>query len=111
MRHIHPRQLQFYRTPNGREPFAEWYDTIQDRSARNRIQKRLDRLENGNFGDCKSVGKGVFELRFHFGLGYRIYFGELNNTIILLLCGGDKSSQAADIARAKDYWLQYMEAL
>ena len=111
MRHIHPRQLQFYRTPNGREPFAEWYDTIQDRSARSRIQKRLDQLENGNFGDCKSVGKGVFELRFHFGPGYRIYFGELNNTIILLLCGGDKSSQAADIARAKDYWLQYMEAL
>ena len=109
MRHTHPRQLQFYRIPNGREPFTEWYATIQDRNARNRIQKRLDRLEDGNFGDCRSVGDGVFELRFHFGAGYRVYFGEVDNTIILLLCGGDKSSQARDIERAKDYWLQYRE--
>ena len=107
MRHTHPRQLQFYCLPNGREPFTEWYATIQDRNARNRIQKRLDRLEDGNFGDCRSVGAGVFELRFHFGAGYRIYFGEVENTIVLLLSGGDKSSQARDIERAKDYWLQY----
>ena len=73
MRHTHPRQLQFYRMLNGREPFTEWYATIQNRNDRNRIQKRLDRLEDGNFGDCRSVGTGVFELRFHFGAGYRIY--------------------------------------
>ena len=107
MRHTHPRQLQFYRMLNGREPFTEWYATIQNRNDRNRIQKRLDRLEDGNFGDCRSVGTGVFELRFHFGAGYRIYFGEVENTIVLLLCGGDKSSQTRDIERAKDYWLQY----
>lgn len=106
MRHTHPR-LQFYRMLNGREPFTEWYATIQTRDDRNRIQKRLDRLEDGNFGDCRSVGTGVFELRFHFGAGYRIYFGEVENTIVLLLCGGDKSSQTRDIERAKDYWLQY----
>ena len=109
MRHTHPRNIQFYRTPSGREPFTEWYYTIQDRSTRNRIQKRLDRLEDGNFGDCKPVGEGVFELRFRFGVGYRIYFGEVDNTRVLLLCGGDKSSQARDIEHAKDYWSQYKE--
>ena len=109
MRQIQPRELKFYRTLNGRVPFTEWYDTIQDRRMRNRIQKRLDRLEDGNFGDAKSVGEGVFELRFHFGAGYRIYFAEVGNTIVLLLCAGDKSSQARDIERAKNYWLQYKE--
>ena len=109
MRYTQPRELRFYRTPNGREPFAEWYATIQDRSTRNKIQKRIDRLEDGNFGDYRSVGTGVFEIRFHFGPGYRIYFGEIDDTIVLLLCGGDKSSQAADIERAKAYWLQYKE--
>lgn len=110
MRYRGPRELKFYRTPTGRIPFSEWYDSIQDRSTRHRIQKRLDRLEDGNFGDCRSLGDGVFELRFHFGPGYRIYFGEMDNTIILLLCAGDKSSQARDIRHAKDYWLQYKEA-
>ena len=109
MRQTRPRDLHFYRMPNGKEPFNDWYDTIQDRSTRNKIQKRIDKLEDGNFGDCRSVGAGVFEMRFHFGAGYRIYFGEVGNTIVLLLCGGDKSSQPRDIARAKAYWLKYKE--
>jgi len=111
MHHTQPRELKFYRTPNGRMPFTEWYDTIRDQSVRNRIQKRLDRLEGGNFGDSKSVGEGVFELRFQFGAGYRIYFAEVGNTIVLLLCAGDKSSQPRDIERAKEYWSQYKETL
>ena len=109
MRQTHPRRLKLYRTPNGREPFGEWYDTIQDLNLQSRIDKRLERIANGNFGDYRSVGRGVFELRFHFGMGYRIYFAEVENTIVLLLCGGDKSSQARDIERAKDYWLEYRE--
>ena len=109
MHYTQPQELQFYRMPNGREPFTEWYATIQDRSVRHRIQKRIDRLADGNFGDCKSVGAGVFELRLQFGAGYRIYFGEVNNAVVLLLCGGDKTSQARDIERAKVYWLQYKE--
>lgn len=66
-------------------------------------------MKYGNFGDYQSVGDGVFELRLHFGAGYRIYFGVVDNTIVLLLCGGDKSSQARDIVRAKVYWLEYKE--
>ena len=109
MRHTHPRELQFYQTPNAREPFTEWFESIQNQETRDRIQKRLDRLALGNFGDCRTVGGGVFELRIHFGAGYRVYFGEVDNTIVLLLCGGDKSSQTRDIERARNYWLEYKE--
>jgi putative addiction module killer protein len=109
VRHVHPRRLQIYRVPNSSSPFAEWLESIQDKRTQSRIQARLDRLETGNFGDCHPVGEGVFELRLHFGAGYRIYFGEVDNTIVLLLCAGDKSSQTRDIERAKDYWLQYKE--
>ena len=109
MRNMRPRKLQAYRTSNGREPFTEWLKSVHDRNTRNRIERRLDRIRAGNFGDYRSVGAGVFELRFSFGAGYRIYFGEVDDTIILLLCGGDKSSQAGDIERAKGYWLEYKE--
>ncbi len=101
MRHTNPRELRLYRTSAGRAPFSEWYDAIQDLNLQGRIDRRLERVANGNFGDYRSVGAGVFELRLHFGPGYRIYFGEVDNTIVLLLCAGDKSSQA------KDYWSQY----
>ena len=109
MRNGRPRKLQAYRASNGREPFTEWLISIQDRDTRNRIERRLDRIRSGNFGDYRSVGAGVFELRFSFRAGYRIYFGEVDDTIILLLCGGDKSSQTRDIERAKNYWLEYKE--
>jgi putative addiction module killer protein len=94
---------------NGREPFTEWFNAIQDTSTQTRIRGRLDRLEKGNFGDCASVGGGVFELCLHFGPGYHIYFGEMDKTIVLLLCGGDKSTQTRDIERAKIYWREYKE--
>ena len=109
MHHVRPRSLQAYQDPNGREPFTQWLISIHDRRTRNRIERRLDRIKSGNFGDYRSVGAGVFELRFSFGVGYRIYFGEVDDTSILLLCGGDKSSQARDIERAKRYWLEYKE--
>lgn len=105
-----PKELQIYRTPNGQEPFTEWLKSLQDRRTRKRIQARIDRIESGNLGDHKSLGDGVFEFRLQFGPGYRIYFGEVNNTIILLLCGGDKSSQDRDIERAKIYWQEYKES-
>ena len=107
MRETHPREIRVYQTPNGREPFNEWLISIRDTETQARIRARLERLEDGNLGDCQSVGEGVFELRIHSGAGYRIYFGQRGNTIILLLCGGDKSSQRRDIEQAKTYWLKY----
>ena len=109
MRNTHPREIEAYRTQNGREPFTEWFNAVRDTRTQNRIRGRLDRLEKGNFGDCQSVGGGVFELRLPFGAGYRIYFGEVDRTIVLLLCGGDKASQVQDIERAKTYWREYKE--
>ena len=109
MRHVRPRRLQIYHTPNGKRPFAEWLESIQDLRTQDKIDRRLERLANGNFGDCRSIGGGVSELRIHFGPGYRGYFGELDDTIVLLLCGGDKASQNRDIRRAKTYWLAYKE--
>jgi len=67
----------------------------------------LLRVEAGNFGDCEPVGDGVTELRIHVGAGYRVYFGRHGKTVVILLCGGDKGSQAADIKRAKDYWADW----
>ena len=107
MRDVHPREILVYQTLDGREPFNEWLDSIKNIKAQDQIQARLRRLEDGNFGDCQSVGAGVFELRLHFGSGYRIYFGQIGNTIVILLCGGTKSSQARDIERAKTYWREY----
>ena len=109
MRHIHPREIRFFQTSNGREPFNEWFESIRDPTTQNRIENRLHRVALGNFGDCRSVGAGVSELRLHFGAGYRIYFGEVDNAVVLLLCGGDKSSQRRDILRAKTYWRAYQE--
>ena len=100
------RQLQIYHDQQGKEPFVEWVSRLS-RQHRARIFARLDRVETGNFGDCKHVGAGVFELRFHFGAGYRVYFGEIGAKIILLLCGGKKSSQKKDIQHAKEYWEEY----
>ena len=110
MRDVHPREIQIYRTPNGRQPFTQWLESIPDRRTQRQIRARLIQLNFGNFGDHKSVGDGVFELRLHFGAGYRVYFGQVGREIVLLLCGGDKSSQTRDIERAKTYWLEYKEA-
>ncbi len=101
------REIQYYRASNGRQPFIEWFESIRDKNTQNRIDKRLERFEDGNFGDCRSVGRGVFELRLHFGPGYRIYFGQIDDRLILLLCGGDKTSQTRDIEIAKAYWQEY----
>ncbi len=109
MRDVQPREIQYYRTSDGQRPFIEWLESIRNLNTQARIQARLERLEDGNFGDCQPVGEGVSELRLHFGAGYRIYFGQVDNTIVLLLCGGDKSSQTQDIRQAKIYWQEYKE--
>ena len=74
---------------------------LRDDSARRRIQARIDRLELGNAGDCKFVGAGVSEMRIDYGPGYRVYYKQVGKEIVLLLCGGDKSTQARDIKHAR----------
>jgi putative addiction module killer protein len=81
--------------------FDRWYHGLRDRRARARITLRLDRLRLGQFGDAKFLG-GVAELRIDYGPGYRVYFCQRGGTIVLLLCGGDKTTQALDIAKARD---------
>ena len=81
--------------------FDEWIDTLRDRRDRARILLRIDRLQAGNFGDHRSVGDGVSEMRFTFGPGYRIYYVLRERTVVILLCGGDKGSQPRDIVIAK----------
>jgi putative addiction module killer protein len=80
--------------------FENWVNELRDKQVRNIIAARLTRLENGAFGDARTIAEGVRELRIHFGPGYRVYFQQRGNEIILLLCGGDKSTQSADIKRA-----------
>jgi putative addiction module killer protein len=96
-----------YRREDGEEPFTEWLLALQDRRAQARVRVRLLRIEAGNFGDSKAVGDGVSELRIHEGAGYRVYFGRHGRTVVVLLCGGDKSTQAADIERAKAMWAEW----
>ena len=82
------------------EQFDTWFDDLRDRKAKTLVQVRIDRMENGNFGDCQPVGNGVSELRIHYGAGYRVYFKRSGLEIIVLLVGGDKSSQPKDIKTA-----------
>ncbi len=84
------------------QTFQKWISSLKDREARARINDRIKRLASGNFGDAKAIGGGVEELRLHFGPGYRVYFLRKGNTIIVLLIGGDKGTQAQDINRAKE---------
>ena len=96
-----------YVKADGRTPFNDWLEALRNRKARAIIRTRINRIRLGNLGDCKSVGEGVSELRIKFGAGYRVYFGQEGNTIIILLSGGDKSSQDKDIKQAKVYWQDY----
>ena len=81
--------------------YMKWYSRLKDRVAKMRIAVRIRRVQNGNVGDAKPVGDGVFELRFNFGPGYRVYYTERGDEIIILLAGGDKSTQQSDITAAK----------
>jgi len=90
-------EVRIFALENGEEPFTEWHKRLKDKRAQARVDVRIARVRTGNFGDCKSVGEHVYELRIDYGPGYRVYFGKIGSTIILLLCGGDKSSQDKDV--------------
>jgi putative addiction module killer protein len=100
--------IREYLTADGRSRFREWLGSLT-KAVGARIQARVLRFELGNLGDHKSVGKGVWEARVMFGPGYRIYFGKDGNAIIVLLVGGDKGSQAKNIARAQAFWRDFLE--
>jgi putative addiction module killer protein len=102
------KEMRIYITPNRKQPFSEWLASIKDKTTEARIRRRLDRLSLGHYGDVKGIGDGICELRLQFGSGYRIYFGELDNKIVLLLCAGDKGTQSRDIQKAKIYWHEFM---
>ena len=81
--------------------FADWLGSLRDRRATAKIVDRLKRSSNGNFGDWKSAGGGIFEMRIDYGPGYRVYYFQRGKELVILLCGGDKRTQDADIAEAK----------
>ena len=103
------KELRTYRTKTGKDPFTDWLGALKDTTGRAQITNRLNRASLGNYGDCEPVGEGVHELRIHFGPGYRVYFSEQRDTILLLLLGGSKRTQKQDIKKAKQYWTEFRE--
>jgi putative addiction module killer protein len=102
-----PFRVLHYLTPDGTDVFEDWLQGLDKRDA-DRIKAYVTRMYSGNFGVTRAVGEGVLELKINFGPGYRLYYLHDGNRIVVLLCGGDKGSQAQDIARAQlcaaDYW-------
>jgi putative addiction module killer protein len=93
-----------YQLADGKVPVSSWLANLRDQRARVQIEIRIKRIATGNLGDCKPVGDGVLELRIDVGAGYRLYCGQHGHLLVILLHGGDKATQAADIKRAKEYW-------
>lgn len=96
--------IAHYLTADGHDPVQDWMDAVRDMRARVAILRRLERMKVGNFGDHKFCRDGVWELRIDTGPGYRVYYAQAGQTLVLLLCGGDKRSQRSDIERASAYW-------
>lgn len=96
-------EIRYYKTRDGKDIFREWLISLKDKRAKAKIDVRLDRLVAGNFGDYKSLRKGLYELRINWGPGFRVYYTMDGNTCVLLLCGGDKGSQRSDIRRALEF--------
>ena len=101
-------EIEIYKTSAGKEPYIEWEESL-DKNTLARIDARLARIrETGNFGICEPVGDGVFELKFDFGPGYRVCFGYIAETSLLLLFGGYKKGQQRSIDKAKEYWRDHL---
>ncbi len=97
-------------TNDGKIPFLEWMNGLNDKYLERSVDARLTRVENGNFGDHKPVGNGVYELRIPKGSGLRIYYALEEDSMIILIGGGNKSSQTSDIKKAHDLWEEYLYA-
>ena len=104
---VTPKEVVVFRAKDGQVPFEDWLDDLNDKRAVARVLARLARVRQGNLGDCKPVGEGVSELRVDYGPSYRVYLGQKGQTLVVLLCGGDKRTQDRDIRLAKQYWHEY----
>jgi putative addiction module killer protein len=102
-------ELRRYLTAFGRDIFGEWLSGLRDVRTRAKIMARIDRLSLGNFGDCKALRGGLFEVRIDWGPGYRVYYAQLGKECVLLRGGGDKRKQSSDIKRALGYLKDYKE--
>jgi putative addiction module killer protein len=102
-------KLRYYIDRNGKNIFDEWWSSLRDEKAKKAVYRRVARIESENFGDCKPLRDGVWELRIDVGPGYRVYYAKAGSTIVLLLCGGDKRKQDSDIDRACEYWNDWQE--
>jgi len=100
-------EIRHYLTPKGKDVFMEWRSKVRDTAAKIAIDRRVIRMELGNFGDHKFCRDGVWELRIDVGPGYRVYYAMAGAEVVLLLSGGDKQTQDADIDRACEYWLDW----
>jgi putative addiction module killer protein len=100
-------EVRRYVTEEGTDVLGEWLAELKDARTRAKVAARIARLAAGNFGDCKPIRSGVWELRVNWGPGYRVYYAMAERTCVLLLCGGDKRRQAVDIKRAIEYWEDY----
>ena len=102
------KRIEYYQTPEGKEPCREWLNQL-DKTAQSRIDAYIKRAALGAAkNNIRSLGDGIFEIKIDHGPGFRVYFGEVGNVIILLLLGGDKSSQFRDIRKAKDFWMNHV---
>jgi putative addiction module killer protein len=104
---VSEKQVENFVRADGSCPFEDWIGSLRDRRARAKIRTRIGRVRLGNLGDCKPIGAGVLELIVDYGPGYRVYLGQVGMKLVILLCGGDKSSQTEDIRKAIEYWEDY----
>ena len=100
-------EIRHYLTASGKDPYQDWLNHLKDLRGRVVIQRRIDRIATGNFGDHKFCQQGVWELRIDFGPGYRVYYAQDGEDLVMLLCAGSKRGQPADIKEAVQNWLDY----
>jgi putative addiction module killer protein len=104
-------EIRHYLTPDGKDIYIDWLRKLRDMNARIAIDRRVNRIELGNFGDHKFCRDGVWELRVDVGPGYRVYYAVAGREIVLLMCGGDKRTQSKDIELASEYWQDWQRRI
>lgn len=104
-----PRRILKYKTEGDRCPFDEWLAGLRDKRTQAVVSNRLIRVAQGSFGLCRKLDGGIQELKVDFGPGFRVYFAEDGESLVVLLCGGDKSTQSKDIEKAREYWADYLK--